>query len=113
MLTTGHALAAVMALAIIFLPLTVLALAGICILGGGCVAMEETLGDSLCAELAGEKRPVMALGTLATVRGVGDSLSNMVVGTLRTAFGMSVAFGYSPVLFAAGALLVWKLHPEI
>ncbi len=110
-LATGYALAAVMALAIIFLPLTVWTLAGIFILGGVYVAMEETLEDSFCAELVGEEHHGMAFGTLATVNGVGDFLSSVIVGTLWTAFGTGVAFAYSAVLFAAGALLVLKLRP--
>ncbi len=108
-LATGYAFAAVMALAIIFLPLTVWTLGAIFILGGVYVAIEETLEDSFCAELVGEEHHGMAFGTLATVNGVGDFLSSIVVGTLWTAFGTSVAFGYSAVLSAAGALLVLRL----
>lgn len=111
-LATGYALAAVMALAIIFLPLTVWTLAGIFILGGVYVALEETLEDSFCAELVGEEHHGMAFGTLATVNGVGDFLSSSIVGTLWTVFGTSVAFAYSAVLFAAGALLVSRLQPK-
>lgn len=51
----------------------------------------------------------MALGVLATVNGGGDFLSSVVVGALWTAFGTSVAFGYSAVLFLAGALLVMRV----
>jgi MFS family permease len=111
-LASGYALAAVMALVIIFLPLTVWTLAGIFILGGVYVAMEETLEDSFCAELVGEEHHGMAFGTLATVNGIGDFLSSIIVGTLWTAFGTSVAFGYSAVLFAIGAVMVLKLRPK-
>jgi MFS family permease len=107
-LAAGYGLAAIMALLIIFLPLTQWTFAGIFILGGIYVAIEETLEDSLCAELVSEKHHGMAFGTLATVNGVGDFLSSIVVGWLWTKFGTSVAFGYSAVLFAAGALLVLR-----
>ncbi|MBI1361524.1 MAG: MFS transporter [Alphaproteobacteria bacterium] len=109
-LAAGYALAAVMALAIIFLPLTVWTLGAIFILGGVYVAIEETLEDSFCAELVGEEHHGMAFGTLATVNGIGDFLSSIIVGALWTAFGTSVAFGYSAVLFAVGALLVLRLR---
>lgn len=109
-LATGYALAAVMALTIIFLPLTVWTFGGIFILGGVYVAIEETLEDSFCAELVGEEHHGMAFGTLATVNGVGDFLSSIIVGTLWTAFGTSVAFGYSAVLFAAGAWMVLRVR---
>jgi MFS-type transporter involved in bile tolerance (Atg22 family) len=70
--------------------------------------VEETLEDSFCAELVGEEHHGIAFGTLATVNGVGDFLSSVIVGTLWMAFGTSVAFGYSAVLFAAGSLLVLR-----
>ncbi|MEI2723477.1 MAG: MFS transporter [Verrucomicrobiota bacterium] len=107
-LAAGYALAAVMALAIIFLPLTVGTLAAIFVLGGVYVAIEETLEDSFCAELVVEEHHGMAFGTLATVNGVGDCLSSIVVGALWTAFGTEVAFAYSAVLFTTGALLVLR-----
>jgi len=52
----------------------------------------------------------MAFGVLATVNGVGDFVSSLVVGGLWTAFGTSVAFGFSAVLFTAGALLVLRVR---
>lgn len=112
-LATGYALAAAMALAIIFLPLTVWTLGAIFIVGGVYVAIEETLEDSFCAELVGEEHHGMAFGTLATVNGFGDFLSSIVVGALWTAFGTSVAFGYSAALFVAGSLLVLRPPFEI
>jgi MFS family permease len=108
-LATGYGLAAVMALAIIFLPPTVWTLGAIFILGGVYVAIEETLEDSFCAELVGEEHHGMAFGTLATVNGVGDLLSSVIVGALWTGFGTGAAFGYSAVLFVAGAILVLRV----
>lgn len=54
----------------------------------------------------------MAFGVLATVNGVGDFLSSVVVGVLWSAFGMGVAFSYSAVLFVAGAVLVARVLPR-
>ena len=105
-LATGYALAAGIALAIMFLPLTVWTLGGIFVLGGVYVAIEETLEDSFCAELVSEEHHGMAFGTLATVNGVGDFASSIIVGTLWSAFGTTIAFGYSAVLFLAGAMLL-------
>lgn len=107
-MATGYALAAAMALAIMFLPLTPWTLGAIFIAGGVYVAIEETLEDSFCAELVGEEHHGMAFGTLATVNGIGDFLSSVTVGALWTAFGTSVAFGYSALLFIAGAFLVLR-----
>jgi MFS family permease len=107
-LAGGYFLASVMAVGIMMLPFTVWTLGLIFISGGIYVAIEETLEDSFCAELVAESQHGMAFGVLATVNGVGDFVSSLVVGGLWTAFGTSVAFGYSAVLFAAGALLVLR-----
>ncbi len=105
-LAAGYGMAALMAVLIIALPLNVWMLAAVFVLGGVYVAIEETLEDSLCAELVDQSNHGMGFGVLATVNGVGDFVSSAVVGVLWTAFGTSVAFGYSAVLFAAGAVLV-------
>ena len=110
-LATGYALAAVMALLIVSAPMTIWLLAIIFILSGMHVAIGETLEDSFCAELVGEEHHGMAFGVLATVNGVGDFLSSIIVGALWTAAGTSVAFGYSAVLFSLGALLVLRTRP--
>jgi len=46
----------------------------------------------------------MAFDTLATVNGIGDCLSSIIVGALWT------AFGYSAALFVAASLLVLRLN---
>jgi MFS family permease len=113
LLATGYGLAAAMALAIIVLPAGLWTLAAIFIVGGMYVAIEETLEDSLCAEMVGEAQHGMAFGVLATVNGAGDFLSSIIVGLLWSAFGTSVAFGYSAVLFTLGALLIWRIGRAI
>jgi MFS family permease len=111
-LAAGYLLGGVMAGAIIVLPFTVWSLAMVFALGGIYVAIEETLEDSFCAELVSETHHGMAFGVLATVNGVGDFLSSIIVGTLWTTAGTTAAFGYSAILFIAGALLVFNLSPK-
>ena len=111
-LATGYFLAAIMALAVVLLPINLWTLAFIFVVGGVYVAIEETLEDSFCAELVGEEHHGMAFGTLATVNGIGDFASSIIVGLLWTALGTSVAFGYSAILFIAGGLLVFRLSPS-
>ena len=53
----------------------------------------------------------MAFGVLATVNGVGDFLSSAVVGLLWSAFGPTLAFGYSTLLFMIGVLLASPIYP--
>jgi MFS family permease len=105
-LATGYGLAAAMALCALWLPLGIPVLALIFILGGTYVGIEETLEDSLCAELVEEEQQGMAFGTLATVNGVGDFVSSLIVGLLWSGFGIAAAMGYSAALFASGALFV-------
>jgi MFS family permease len=109
LLALGYAAAALMAVLIITLPVSVLTLALIFALGGIHVAMTETLEDSFCAELVSEEHHGMAFGVLASVNGIGDFLSSAVVGLLWTAVGANVAFAYSGVLFLLGSCLVTLL----
>ncbi|HXP61799.1 MAG TPA: MFS transporter [Dongiaceae bacterium] len=110
LLAAGYLMSAVMSLCIMFLPVNVGTLALIFILGGTNVALEETLEDSLCAELTEESQHGMAFGVLATVNGVGDFLSSIIVGTLWAGLGTTVAFGYSGALSLAGAWLVSRIR---
>ncbi len=109
LLALGYFLAAVMSLAVTVLPMNLWTLAVIFVLGGVYVAVEETLEDSFCAELVGEEHHGMAFGTLATVNGIGDFASSIIVGLLWTAFGTSVAFSYSAVLAVLGGCLVLRV----
>jgi len=107
-LASGYALAATMAVCIILLPMNLWTLGLVFLLGGTFNGIVETLEDSFCAEFVGKEHHGMAFGVLATVNGVGDFLSSIIVGALWTAFGTAIAFGYSAILFGVGALLVLK-----
>jgi mannose/fructose/N-acetylgalactosamine-specific phosphotransferase system component IID len=67
------------------------------------------LEDSLCAELVSKEHHGVAFGAMATVNGIGDFLSSVVVGALWSAFGTSVAFSYSAALSVLGAFLVLRV----
>jgi MFS family permease len=110
LLAGGYALAALMALGIMFSPADFWLLALVFMLGGVQVAIEETLEDSFCAELVEPAQHGMAFGVLATVNGAGDFLSSVIVGLLWSAFGPTLAFGYSAFLFTAGAVLVARIR---
>jgi MFS family permease len=109
LLASGYCLAAVMAIGLMVLPMNILTLAVLFTIAGIYVALEETLEDSLCAELVEASQHGIAFGTLATVNGVGDFLSSLVVGALWSAFGPAAGFGYSAVLFLAGSWLVGRI----
>ncbi len=109
LLAGGYTLGGIMTLIIIFLPATIWTLAIVFITGGIYIAMEETLEDSLCAELVDKSHHGMAFGVLATVNGLGDFVSSIAVGALWSAFGTQIAFTYSALLFFAGAVLVSRV----
>ena len=109
LLAGGYALAGLMTLAIILLPPSVWTMGLVFVAGGIYSAMEETLEDSFCAELVDMSHHGMAFGVLATVNGVGDFISSIVVGALWSGFGTQIAFSYSCVLFFAGAVLVARI----
>jgi MFS family permease len=112
LLAVGYMMAAAMCICIIVLPVSMGTLALIFFLGGTNVALEETLENSLSAELVTPEHHGMAFGTLATVNGIGDFASSIVVGALWSASGTAIAFGYSAVLSIAGAVLIFFLRPQ-
>jgi len=109
LLAGGYSLAAVTGLLLVFAPMNLPMLVVIFVLAGIYVATEEALEDSLAAELVDKAQHGMGFGVLATVNGVGDFLSSVVVGILWTAVGPQIAFAYSAALFLIGATLVWRL----
>jgi len=108
LLACGYGLAAVMGAVLVFAPINLPVLVVVFVLAGIFVATEEAVEDSLAAELVDKEHHGMGFGMLATVNGVGDFLSSVVVGVLWTTVGTAAAFGYSTVLFVAGAVLVWR-----
>lgn len=112
LLAAAYGLAVLMAVGLVFLPMNVWTLAGVFSLGGLFTGMVETLEDSFCAELAPQEQHGVAFGLLATVNGLGDFASSLIVGLLWTAAGAPIAFAYSGVLFLGGAVLVWRAAPE-
>jgi MFS family permease len=109
LLSAGYFIAGVMAIVVMWLPLTTPVLVAVFVFGGIYVAVEETLEDSLCAELVSDEQHGMAFGTLATVNGIGDLASSLIVGLLWSNYGINIAFGYSAVLFITGAIMVARL----
>jgi MFS family permease len=98
-LAGGYFLAVIMAVLLVALPARAWMLAAVFAVGGIYVAVVETLEDSFCAELVEEKQHGMAFGVLATVNGIGDFLSSVIVGLLWSEIGASAAFAYSGILF--------------
>lgn len=76
-------------------------------LGGACNGMQETLEDSLSAEMLPKESRGSGFGAIATVNGVGDFVSSIAVGWLWAAFGTMIGFGFSALLMLVGAWVVF------
>ena len=91
-----------MAILIIALPASVWMLGAVFVPGGIFVGIEETLEDSLCAELVDEAHHGMAFDVLATVNGIGDFVSSAIVGLLWSVAGTTVALVTAPHFSSQG-----------
>jgi len=111
LLSAGYALGALVALLLArgagSLPSLGLAFA----LGGVYVGVEETLEDSLAAELVPARRRGAGFGLLAIVNGAGDFVSSLMTGWLWSAAGPAVAFAAAALLMASGAVGVGLFRP--
>ena len=109
-LAAGYALAVVTAILLGIGTHSLWLLGVIFAFAGLYIGTEEALEDSVTAEIVPGEQHGMAFGTLAAVNAVGDFLSSLIVGALWSAFGIGVAFGFSAMLFTAGAILVLRLR---
>jgi MFS family permease len=109
-LAFGYGLAVVMALILASGPKSMALLAVVFSLAGIVVGVEESLEDSLAAELVAQQQHGMAFGTLAAVNAIGDFASSLVIGLVWTAVSPSLAFGLSGALFLLGGVLLFRAH---
>jgi MFS family permease len=109
LLAAGYALAAVMAIGWIVAVPSVWYLGLLFALGGVFIAAEDTLEGAIAADLLPEEVRGTGYGVLATINGLGDLVSSIMVGFLWTSFAPGVGFGYSAILFVAGALVILKM----
>ena len=111
LLALGYLCGATTALLLAFQLQDPVLLAFVFVLGGIYVGIEETLEDSLAAELLPHNMRGTGFGALAVVNGIGDSISSLAVGWLWTAFTPAAGFGFAFVVMATGALFVWTQSP--
>ena len=75
-------------------------------MAGTVYAAQQPLERAIAADLVPAEVRSTGFGVLATVNGVGDFISSLVVGALWTVFSPAVAFAYSLVLTFAGAIVM-------
>jgi MFS family permease len=108
LLAVGYALAAVMNVGFLFGPANLPALGVLFGLGGLYVAMHDGLEKSLGAELLPGEIRGTGFGVLATVNGIGDFASSIVVGFLWSSAAPAAGFLYAAALTLAGAFLIYR-----
>jgi MFS family permease len=110
LLAAGYGLAAVMGMGWIVAVPSVAYLAVLFALGGTFIAAEDALEGALAADLLPEDVRGTGYGVLATVNGLGDFVSSVVVGLLWTAFVPAVGFAYGVILSVLGAIVIFRVR---
>jgi MFS family permease len=91
---------------------SVFLLAVVFAMAGSVYASQQSLERAIAADLVPDHIRSTGFGVLATVNGVGDFFSSLVVGLLWTVFSPALAFAYSMVLAFAGAVtMLFVLRP--
>lgn len=105
-LVVGYLLAAAMSIGFIFAPARLPELIGLFGLAGFYVAIQDTLEKSVAAELLPREIRATGFGVLATVNGVGDFFSSIIVGFLWSSVSPAAGFIYAAALTAMGGILL-------
>lgn len=101
----AYVLALLMNVLLIGASLSILMLGVIFVLAGAGYAAQQSLERAIAADLVPVEVRSTGFGVLATVNGIGDLISSVVVGALWTAFSPGVAFTFSLTLTGAGAIV--------
>jgi len=110
LLAVGYGIAALMGIGWIVAVPSVWLLGLLFALGGTFIAAEDALESALAADLLPEVVRGTGYGVLATVNGLGDFLSSIVVGALWTAINPAAGFAYATVLFVVGAIVIYRVR---
>lgn len=76
---------------------------------GVFIAAEDTLESAVAGEMIGDKLRGLGFGALATMNGIGDLCSSVLIGFIWAFVGYSAGFMFAAVVAAAGTImmLVW------
>jgi len=110
LLAAGYLLAAGMSLGFLLATPSIWYLVLLFAIGGTYLAAEDTLEGAIAADLLPEEVRGTGYGVLATVNGLGDFLSSVVVGFLWTAISPGAGFLYAAILSVVGGLVIVRLR---
>jgi MFS family permease len=103
----GYCAGAAMCVGFLFVPAKLGWLALLFAVAGVHAAVQQALEKSISAELLGAEVRGMGFGILATVNGVGDFASSIIVGALWSAVAPAAGFIYGAVLMLGGAVMIY------
>lgn len=115
LLALGYVLGTLTALGAALVPPSLPLLAGLFVVAGLTIGIEETLEGVLCARLVGSELRGSAYGALAATNGIGDMISSSLVGLLWSAAGAELAFTVAAAACSLGTLAlltVVRTEPE-
>jgi len=108
MLIIGYTVAVLTFIGFILAPANLFSYATLFGACGFFIAAEDTLESALAGEMVEEEYRALGFGTLATMNGIGDLVSSVMIGFIWTFIGYSAGFAVAAVIGAAGTLLlVW------
>jgi len=73
---------------------------------GVFIAAEDTLESAVAGEMIEEKFRGLGFGALATVNGIGDLFSSILIGFIWAFVGYSAGFAFAAVVAAAGTVMM-------
>jgi MFS family permease len=108
MLILGYAVAVATFIGFVIAPANLVAYGFLFALCGFFIAAEDTLEGALAGEMVEEESRALGFGALATMNGVGDLVSSVMIGFIWTFIGYSAGFIVAAVIGLAGTLLlIW------
>jgi MFS family permease len=114
MLIIGYAIAVATFIGFVIAPANVIAYGVLFAMAGIVISAEDTLEAALAGEMVAGDSRALGFGALATVNGVGDLVSSVMVGFIWTFIGYSAGFIVAAVIGTAGTLLLiratWNLR---
>jgi MFS family permease len=108
MLAAGYVIAVLTFIGFIFAPPDPVAYAVLFALAGAFIAAEDTLEGAVAGQLVEKDKRALGYGALATVNGIGDFISSLVVGLLWSLSGFSAGFLFSAIVGAAGTIALLR-----
>lgn len=101
----AYILAVVMNIVLIAAAPSVAVLGLVFVIAGASYAAQQTMERAIAADLVPDVVRSTGFGVLASVNGVGDLLSSLIVGVLWTAFSPAIAFSYSLIMTVTGTVV--------